>query len=281
MIKANLHSHSEFCDGKAPMEEMVKSAIAKGFSILGISSHAPVAIENKFAISDEEQLQKYCDEVQRLRKKYISHIEIHLSLEIDYIPGITKDFSDFSNPYGLDYTIGSVHLVHNEQPGRLWFIDGPDAGIYDRGLQDNFGGDIRKAVTSYYRQINEMITTQKPDMIGHIDKIKMHNKGRYFSEDESWYKQLVEETLEYVKANNCILEVNTRGIYKGRSESLFPGVAVLKEALKKRIPISLNSDAHKPEDMDGYYPEAMRTIQEIGFKEMYYFTKKEWKAFSF
>ena len=279
MIKANLHSHSHFCDGKAPMEAMVQSAIDKEFSILGISSHAPVPIKNHFAISTDNQLRDYCREVSHLQDKFKNDIELYLSLEIDYIPEITRSFEYFNRICNLDYAIGSVHLVRNGTNERLWFIDGPDAGIYDRGLKEVFNGDIIKAVTAYYHQINEMITTQKPDMVGHIDKVKMHNKNRYFTEDETWYTRLIDETLDYLRANNCVMEVNTRGIYKGRTAALFPGEMILKKAVDLGIPVSLNSDAHHPDDMDGYYSEAMKILNNIGFKEMHYFHKGQWKAF--
>ncbi|MCF8230739.1 MAG: histidinol-phosphatase [Bacteroidales bacterium] len=280
MIKANLHSHSQYCDGKASMEEMVKGALRKGLKILGISSHAPVPFRNNFSITDNAQLSQYCQEVRHLQNKYKDQIDIYLSLEIDYIRGITTDFETFRKNFGLDYTIGSIHLVIGDNNDHLWFIDGPDASNYDRGLHEAFGNDIYKAVSGYYHQINEMITTQKPDMVGHIDKIKMHNKNRYFSEDETWYRQLIDETLDYIKANDCIMEVNTRGIYKGRSDSLFPGEMVLKKALKKGIPISLNSDAHKPDEMDGYYAQALPALKNIGYREIYYYTGIVWEAFA-
>ena len=43
-----------------------------------------------------------------------------------------------------------------------------------------------------------MMLTQKPDIIGHFDKIKMHNQDRYFSEDEPWYRDLVMELLDTI-----------------------------------------------------------------------------------
>ena len=36
----NLHTHSIFCDGKNTLEELIQSAIKKGFSVLGFSSHS-------------------------------------------------------------------------------------------------------------------------------------------------------------------------------------------------------------------------------------------------
>ena len=38
MNLTNYHSHSNFCDGKAPLEDFVKSAIAAGFTAYGVSS---------------------------------------------------------------------------------------------------------------------------------------------------------------------------------------------------------------------------------------------------
>ena len=42
MNLTNYHSHCSFCDGQAPAEEFVKSAISAGFTAYGISSHAPL-----------------------------------------------------------------------------------------------------------------------------------------------------------------------------------------------------------------------------------------------
>lgn len=279
MIKANLHTHSLYCDGKASVEEVIKMAIEKKFDILGFSSHAPVPFENHFSVKNKEALQQYAQEVRECKKKYSDVLDIYLSLEIDYIPGITTPFQEFKDNYGLDYTIGSVHLIGNVSED-LWFIDGSKQEVYDDGLRRIFGGDIQKGVKAYYHQLNAMITTQKPDMIGHMDKIKMHNKDRYFKEDEPWYVRLVDETLDYIKANDVVMEVNTRGIYRGRCDSLFPGVEILKKALKMNIPICLNSDAHKPEELEGYYPEARKILKEIGFNTLVYFEKGSWKDFA-
>ncbi|HKK09240.1 MAG TPA: histidinol-phosphatase [Bacteroidales bacterium] len=279
MIKANLHTHSLYCDGKAGIEEVITTAIEKGFDVLGFSSHAPVPFDNNFSIKNEAALKDYVQEVRELSKKYADDIKVYLSLEADYIPGISKPFAGFRKENNLDYIIGSVHLVKSPDD-ELWFIDGPKHEIYDEGLKLFFKGDIATAVKAYYHQVNEMITTQKPDMVGHLDKVKMHNKGRYFEEDESWYVKLVDETLDYLKANNIVMEVNTRGIYRGRSKSLFPGKEILKKAAKLNIPVSLNSDAHKPQELEGYYAEAKDILIECGYKEVYYYLDGFWKSFA-
>ena len=121
-----------------------------------------------------------------------------------------------------------------------------------------------------------MIITQKPDIIGHIDKVKMNNKGKFFSEEESWYKELAKKTLEITAKTNCIIEVNTRGIYKKRSDSLYPGIFLLQEIYKMGIPITLSSDAHSTDELTAYFPETISILKDIGFEKLKYFTSKGW-----
>ena len=229
----------------------------------------------------EERIDEYFNTLDYLINKYKNQINIFRSLEIDYIPGITKSFNELRNLYKLDYTIGSVHLVNNyTNPGNLWFIDGPDKKFIE-GLSEIFQGNIEKAVGCYYRQIQEMISTQKPDIIGHIDKIKMNNKNRFFSEDEKWYKDLVKETLKSInlKSNNqkSIVEVNTRGIYKKRTDSLFPSTGILEQCYMLKIPITLNSDTHKPEELTNCFDESVQLLKDIGFKGIHILNDGNWK----
>lgn len=273
----NLHTHSKYCDGTGEPEEYVRVALDKGFHSLGFSSHAPVPFKNNFAIEDDQKLLEYCTTIRNLQEKYREQISILLAMEIDYIEGITRDFTEFRQICRLDYTIGSVHLVKNGDDERLWFIDGPKVESYDEGLKNIFGGNIRLAVTKYYDQVNRMILTQKPDIIGHFDKIKMHNQDRYFREDESWYRSLVMDLLETIGNSGSIIEVNTRGIYKKRCDDLYPGQWILKEIRKRGLPVTLSSDAHRPEEIDGYYAEASEILRNIGFKNLVYYGENGWK----
>jgi histidinol-phosphatase (PHP family) len=264
----NLHTHSSYCDGARDPEEYVVEALSKGFHTLGFSSHAPVPFENNFAIKNEDELSNYCETVRNLKEKYSDRISIYLGLELDYIEGITGNFSELKSKCRLDYTIGSVHLVSNDAKNGLWFIDGPRVESYDEGLKNVFSGDVKLAISKYYEQVKKMVITQKPDILGHFDKIKMHNKDRYFKEDEPWYQDLVMDLLDTIIIAGVIPEVNTRGIYKKRSSDLYPGVWVLKEMKRKNIPITLSADAHLPTEIDGYYAETIEILKETGYKSL-------------
>jgi histidinol-phosphatase (PHP family) len=273
----NLHTHSNFCDGKGDPEEYILAAISKGFHTLGFSSHAPVPFENNFAIKNDAELQKYCNTIRELALKYTDRISVYLALELDFIDGITRDFSELKNSCNLDYTIGSLHLVRNANKEGLWFIDGPEIESYDRGLKEVFDGDIRLGITTYYEQVKKMLLTQKPDILGHFDKIKMHNHNRYFREDEPWYRDLVMDLLKTIIKTGVIVEVNTRGIYKKRCDDLYPGAWILKEMKKKDIPVTLSADAHHPSEIDGYYAETVEVLKEIGYASLVCYYKAIWK----
>ncbi|HZX62170.1 MAG TPA: histidinol-phosphatase [Bacteroidales bacterium] len=280
----NLHTHTRFSDGSSDPEDYIKEAIHQGFDTLGFSDHSPVPFENNFAIREEE-VEKYIQAILQLKNTYsfmsaAPGINILLALEIDYIPGVTLPINHYHKKHPFDYFIGSVHLVKNEDSGKLWFIDGPDIKIYDNGLKEIFSGDARMAVTAYYRQVQEMIVTQKPDIVGHLDKIKMYNRDRFFSEEEPWYVKLVEETLDLAAAAGCVIEVNTRGIYKKRSETLFPGPEVLKKIRLRNIPVTITSDAHKPHELSLCFEETRKALMDLGFESTWLKTATGWKEIS-
>jgi len=277
LFKHNFHTHSSFSDGKAEPEEYVQEAIASGLKSLGFSEHAPLPFENNFSVKNSDRLRQYVNEIQDLKKKYSSVLKIYTALEADYIPGVSMDFERFRNDFDLDYIIGSVHLVKSDIEN-LWFIDGPDREVWKKGLIRIFNNDIRAGVKAYYEQIMTMVSTQKPDVIGHIDKIGMHNHGEFFSEDESWYRDLVMQSLTLAKEHGSIIEINTRGLYKKRYHTFFPGPWIIRKMYDMKIPATISSDAHKPDDVALLLDAAAEALLTAGYKEVWIFDKNDWKA---
>ena len=268
------HTHTNYCDGKSTAEEMVLRAIELGLKSIGFSSHAPLPAKEPWSM-DEILLEAYVDEIERLKLKYAELINVYRSLEIDYIPGITTSFERFKTEACLDYTIGSVHLVKVDSTSEYWFLDGPETN-YIHGVEVLFNGDVKMAVTSYFNQIIEMINTQKPDIIGHIDKVKMNNKGRYFSENEIWYLDLLDKTIIALKESDCIVEVNTRGIYKKKSKTFFPDAYFLQQCLKYKIPVTISSDAHHVDEIVSKFDSAHDMLKNIGFVSVEVFRNGAW-----
>jgi len=271
----NHHTHSLYSDGSSQPEEYISAAIEKGFNLLGFTEHSPLPFENTFSFKKENK-DEYLVLMNNLKQKYSDQIAVFSGMEMDYIPGMSENFSKVKAEYKLDYLIGSVHLVRPADKDELWFTDGPNYKTYDKGLKELFAGDIKKAVSTYFYQLNEMIENQHFDIIGHFDKIKMHNRDRFFKEDESWYITLVNETLSLIQDRDIIVEVNTRGIYKKRSETTYPGLDILKKIKAMRIPVMVNSDAHKPHELDGEFEYGFSLLKEAGIGEVVYFKGNGW-----
>jgi len=270
------HTHSDFCDGKTSVDDVCDKAIELGLKAVGFSSHAPVPFETKWAMKFQN-MENYVSELERCKIKYAGQLEIYRSLETDFISESRSiSFDTYRKLARLDYIIGSVHLVYNAQKDVLWFLDGP-AENYDKGLNECFDGDIEAAVSQYYRQIQEMVQTQKPDVIAHMDKVVMNNKGRFFSEDDLWYKNIMEQTLQVIAAEGCIVEVNTRGIYRGKYHTWFPCEAVLRRCIELEIPLTISVDAHHPDELTAGFDNAIMALNRMGCTSVAVFDKGVWK----
>lgn len=273
----NYHSHTNFCDGTDVPEVYVKAAIAQGMKVYGFSSHAPIPFyECKWAMNIES-LEEYTLEIARLKQKYEGRIEILLGLEVDYVPDRMGPTAHFLQTAGLDYSIGSVHFVDGFGTDKGWEIDGP-GDIFKKGLHEIFGGDIRKAVTRYFELTRMMLDEDCPYVVGHLDKIKMQNsREHFFHETDQWYRDELRSTLEAIADSGAILEVNTRGIYKKKSQELYPGTWALEQALALDIPVMVNSDAHHPSEIVAEFEAAATILNTVGYKECMILADGEWQ----
>ena len=85
-MKGDLHVHTLFSDGKNTPEEMVLTAIEKGFSYIGFSDHAPMDFDDGCAMA-WEKLPEYSAEILRLKEKYKDQIDIFCGLEFEMLSG--------------------------------------------------------------------------------------------------------------------------------------------------------------------------------------------------
>ena len=68
--KQCLHTHSVMCDGKDTLEEMVLSAIEKGFDSIGFSEHSYMAFSDYPYQMTIAEMANYVAEVRALKAKY-------------------------------------------------------------------------------------------------------------------------------------------------------------------------------------------------------------------
>jgi len=280
MIKVNFHTHTNYCDGHASVNEVVLAAIEQGLSQIGISSHAPLPVEAGWSLTDETEMKRYVSDIISAKQKFQNKIEIFTGIEADYIPGMSVKFSELKQKFQLDYVIGAVHLVKPPMTDELWFIDGKQS-FFDRGIEKFFNADAKKAALTYFNQIKEMIVNEEFDIIAHVDKIKMNNAGRFFSEDDDWYQAEISEILQLLKDNNIIMEINTRGFYQKKVKDMYPADWIIQQAANLNIPFMINSDAHKPAELLSGFEEAMKIMEKHSCRQVIIRDGNQWIPQSF
>lgn len=277
MSWTNYHSHCHYCDGKYGPEQYIVSAIEKGLIAYGYSSHAPVPFETVWTMK-KEKAPAYVAEIHQLKEKYKGDIQVYCGLEVDYIPHVTGPKSKAIIGLGLDYTVGSVHFVEYFPDGKGWEIDGSHQLFLD-GLHQIFKGDSKKAVTRYFELTRQMVEQECPDVIGHIDKIKIQDEeGRLFSQQADWYQQEIDKTLDVIAQTGAIIEVNTRGIYKKKTRETYPGKQILEKIFQLGIPVTINSDCHHPDEITASFEEAAALLTGIGFKQVKVLLDGQWQG---
>lgn len=221
-------------------------------------------------------LAEYKNNIEALKNK-TKLPEIYTGLEVDYIPNRIAP-SDFK---GLDYTIGSIHFVDEFANGNPWEIDGLHT-LFLQGLHQMFNNRYQDAWHRYFELTRDMIVHSPPTLLGHFDKMKIQNRDNlFFHENEPWYREEVKKVIAEIKKSDVIVEVNTRGGYQRKSPTVYPSPWILELLCQARIPITLSSDAHHPDQLVAHFTETSQLLKEIGFKKLRVMLAGEWKEVNF
>jgi histidinol-phosphatase (PHP family) len=232
-----------------------------------------------------EDFPVYCAEVRRLRELYAGSLEIYLGLEIDFIsagfgfgPGLSWPRGGASvRDLGLDFYIASLHLFPGGPRGYREVDYSREE--YEAIRDETFGGDMRAFVSGYFEAIRDMALRVRPPVVGHLDLIKKNNTGEmYFRESEVWYRDIVRDTVPALAESGSIVEVNTGGLARGRTSSVYPSPWIIEMLCEARVPLMLNSDAHAPENLDAFFGEAREVIRSAGCRELWVFRGGGWEA---
>lgn len=276
MLKFNYHSHTDYCDGFSTAEDMIKSAIEKGFNYYGVSSHAPLPFDTDWTMK-EKDLNQYIDEINYLKQKYKDRITVLLGLEIDYLQDSESTLVKDGLLSGIDYIIGSVHFLGKLKDATRWTVD-YDKREFEKGIRESFDGDAKTAIKTYYKLIGDMAVVMKPDIIAHLDLIKKNNSGNYFfDESETWYVETVRNCLKRISKTSSIIEINTGGVARGYMTEFYPSDWILKEVLDMKIPVTISSDSHKSEDVAFGFNDAVLKLDVMGFEKVNYLTENGWQ----
>lgn len=216
------------------MEEYVLAAIEKGLPEICFTDHIPLPngedAEHRMAI---EEVEPYLEKIAILNRKY-REISILAGIEADYVEGNETYIKEFLAGYHFDLVIMSVHFIKHWQ-NQQWVFN-----------YEYSEATIPQQYHDYFQAMLKGIETGLFDIIGHLDIIKRPGFPVLATNRED-----VEKVLNAIKKKEMCIELNTSGLRKPISE-MYPTQEILTMAIKKDIPFTMASDAHRPEHV-GYY----------------------------
>lgn len=259
----NYHTHTTFCDGKDSAEDVVKTAIEKGFDAIGFSGHAFTSFDLSYCM---QSITDYIAEINRLKEKYKGKIQIYL--------GIEEDIFEHVNRNNYDYLLGSSHYIKTKSG--IFPIDvGHD---HFNTLLEAFNGDRLALAKAYYDGLTEYVLTRKPDIVGHFDLITKYDEqdGLAFLSNPE-YNKLAETYLLQALKSQCIFELNTGAIARGYRTSPYPALNLLHLMHKNDGKIMINTDCHNKENLDCFVLESRKILKDVGFEYVYVLYDGEFK----
>jgi histidinol-phosphatase (PHP family) len=256
-----MHTHTSFCDGSGTIEDFCAAAYTKKLVSLGFSAHAPVTKKTGLVTDwhlGDGRFDEYCQTVRAAKNRWQGKLDVYLGLEVDFIENALSA-ADFDR-LNLDYLIGSVHYVTSSGT-----VDcSPDE--FEALVNNDFGGDAMALADRYWDCMELMLGKGGFDIAGHADIVKKNNKdNRWFSPDDSRYVKRVERIACLIAESGIVTEINTGAMTRYDASEPYPSARLLRLLQKKGVPVMINADAHRPEQLDGFYGEARRLLLETGF----------------
>lgn len=255
----NLHSHTQFCDGRATMDEMAAAAVAAGFRHYGFSPHSPIPFGSPCNMKADD-VEEYKARAKEIGRRYEGTCRFYTGMEVDYTGPDWGPASTYFSTLGLDYSIGSVHFIPDFD-GEPVDIDGRFES-FRRKMAERFRGDIDYVVDTFYSHSRAMVAAGGFDILGHFDKVGQN--ASYFApgiEDGSHYRACVDALIDDIIAKNVVIELNTKARHDhGR---FFPGERYLPRLVNSGVKILVNSDAHEPAKINASRAEAFALLDSI------------------
>lgn len=252
----------EFCDhADSSIEDIILQAIELNMPVYGFSEHAP-RNHKKYLYPEEIELQKtpetlvnsfysYCNTLEILQEKYASSITLLKGLEIEVVPpdNYISFYQQLIKEGKIEYVVGSVHWVNE-------YMTDFSEKTFQQAVSAHNG--LENLMVAYYQTLKNMVVSMKPDIVAHFDLITCFLKPEETPPYTPRLIQTIEETLEEIKKNNCILELNTSGLRKP-IKRIFPDSFIIKKSAELDIPFTFADDSHNVHQV-GYGLEKAREL---------------------
>lgn len=257
----DLHLHSLFSSDSYPwasMSNICDAAALKGLRGICFTDHIDIDYPSFEEIPD---FQKYSNEIDDMIYKYKDKLEVFKGLELGLQPHLAAENSSFSSKPGIDFILGSIHVVDKKE-------------LYKGDFLENRSDE--EGVAAYFDDMNKSIYSFSDfDSLGHIDVVRRYLKNGEKAFRYDLYEAAIKDILKTLIRMGKGIEINTSGKRYGLS-SYHPmtEILILYKKLGGEI-ITIGSDAHRPEDLAYDFNELLELLKSLDYKYYCIFKKRK------
>lgn len=254
-MRVDYHTHHWRCQhAEGDLSDYVEAAIAAGLDEIGLSDHSPIYHLGddpkplKHTIMSQLELPNYVRAMEEVRDRYADRITVRLSIESDYILGWDRHYRELWQRYPLDYVIGSVHWLGT---WTLWSAAPPD------------GKSVADMYELYLHTLQAAARSGAYEVLGHIDLFTQLWPDHGLEASTLW-----DETLRVIAEAGLTVELNTSGYRDPARRAPYPVPTLVERLHHYAIPVTLGSDAHKPEEVGSHFDEAVALLMSAGYRQI-------------
>ncbi|MBQ6297718.1 MAG: histidinol-phosphatase [Selenomonadaceae bacterium] len=251
------------------------AAKSHGLDEIGISEHTHTFPEFKQLYYDDlildsspvGEFQKVWLKTNKFKHTLKDYFDFMARLKQNHAVKIGIEVCNFKNQsavkkildaWDFDYRIGSVHFLWG------WGYDA------SKLIAEWNNHDLKNIYDEYAAQVEILAASGNYDILGHPFNIRLF---KFFPDfDATPYLERVAAAL---KKFDMVIDVNTGTLYRYSVKEISPYADFMKVAAAYDLPITINSDAHQPEDCGKFYEEAIDYVRGFGYKKIARFDKRQ------
>ncbi len=251
----NFHTHTFRCKhATGDVDDYCQVATRQGMQTLGFSDHAALPddrwLQARMPYAD---LDDYVGAIERAQDEY-SNLRILKGMECEYVPKLHAYYEDeLLGERKFDYLVGASHFF---MKGDEWF------GTYG-GTKD------AESLAAYAEYTVKMMATGFFLFIAHPDLF-----GNCYATWDADAAACARDILTAAKELDVAMEVNALGLRKQAHRKannpfpLYPWLPFWEMAAELDAPVIVNSDAHRPQDVQARTSQAYEIVANLGLRHI-------------